>query len=582
MQAAWGMPPVRDVNIPDLTFPMVKFGKSATPWDLRPLLYKGGAKALVNKTASLIDAGALGPLIVERIDLVQKIHEEIKASIVGGGSWNTAKVQIVHLRNFFGIADSSGLPMNLETVASAYVHWIDYLLNRVCVVKDISEEYIYKLGLTVGSILDKALERTSPILLTTRLINPPKRKRVRGVEADKQRLDETFAFGYALLDIADALHLEALWGPLPLRIRLRSGKEWEEWSRQMPPEKLRCSNPKNASQRYHAKKTKRARLKWESDRTLRTRYPLANLRMEAELLIFIGQTGMNLSQAHKLKATQYSYKSTINGYEVRAYKNRRSGEVLFEIFSEYKEVFERYLAWRKAVFPNDHDGLLFPLVRVGGRHEDSNPRFQRMHIICEKLGVSFITPRRLRNTRVNWLLRRSRDPDLTAEMSQHHKQTLLQIYEEPSMQSAMTEIMRFWQTTLPGMDCPAPGVCDGVPVPIVGIPAEAPKPDCIRPAGCLWCDHHRDIDNEGYVWSMASMRHLQTIALRGFRPPQEGETNEPSRHVELTIERLAVKLRWFKESNDLRRSWVSEAFARIDEANYHPHWHYLIVSLEGD
>ena len=33
-----------DVTIPDLTFPMVEYGKLETPWDLRVLLYKGGAK----------------------------------------------------------------------------------------------------------------------------------------------------------------------------------------------------------------------------------------------------------------------------------------------------------------------------------------------------------------------------------------------------------------------------------------------------------------------------------------------------------------------------------------------------------
>ncbi len=572
-----------DANIPDLTFPMVEFGKYVTPWDLRPLLYKGGAKAHTTKVASLIDGAALGTPIKERIDLVMKIHEEIKASLVGGGSQSTAKSQIYFLRKFFEYADNKNLSMNMKTVSSSYIQWTEHLLHRVRVVKDLCEATAYGLGNVTGQILDKVLERTSPIRLNTSLTNPPKRKRVLGVEADKQRLDETFAFGFALLDIVDALHLKALWGPLPLRIRLRSGKEWEEWSGQIPPEKLKCFNPKNASQRLNAKKSKRQRQNWENDRTLRTRYPMVNLRIEAEMLIFIGQTGINIGQAHKIKGTKFSYKPCIDGYEVRAYKNRRGGEVLFEIFSEYREMFERYLKWREKVFPDDPEGLLFPLYRRMGRREDTAPTFDRMLGICKKIGLNFISPRRLRNTRVNWLLRRSRDPDLTAEMDQHHKQTLLRIYEEPSMQVTMTEITRFWQTADPSFECPAPGVCDGVPVPVVDTPAQAPKPDCVRPAGCLWCDHHRDIDSEDYVWSMASMRHLHTIALQGFiRPPKKGDTNEPVHHVELTIERLSDKLRYFEKSNELRSGWVGESFARIDEANYHPHWHYLIVSMEGD
>lgn len=241
------------------------------------------------------------------------------------------------------------------------------------------------------------------------------------------------------------------------------------------------------------------------------------------------------------------------------------------------------LKWRNIVFAENPEGPLFPLYKNGGRHEDTAPQFNRVRNTCKKIGLSFIPPSRLRSTRVNWLLRRSRDPDLTAEMDQHHKQTLLRIYEDPSMQVTMTEITRFWQTADPSFACPAPGVCDGVPVPVIDIPPQAPKPDCIRPAGCLWCDHHRDIDSEDYVWSMASMRHLHTIALRGFiSHPKKGDINNPEGHIELTIERLSGKLRYFEKSNELRRGWVGESLARIDEASYHPHWHYIIVSIEGE
>jgi hypothetical protein len=94
--------------------------------------------------------------------------------------------------------------------------------------------------------------------------------------------------------------------------------------------------------------------------------------------------------------------------------------------------------------------------------------------------------------------------------------------------------------------------------------------------------HHRDIDSQDYVWSLASMRHLKIFELKGFRPSGKGKTNESVLHVEMVIDRLTTKLRWFRQSNELRCSWVEEALARIDEANYHPHWHYIIVTVEGD
>lgn len=32
-----------DIELPDLTFPMVRLGPNETRWDLRSLLYRGGA-----------------------------------------------------------------------------------------------------------------------------------------------------------------------------------------------------------------------------------------------------------------------------------------------------------------------------------------------------------------------------------------------------------------------------------------------------------------------------------------------------------------------------------------------------------
>lgn len=570
-----------DVHIPNLSFPGVSQGVNETPLDLRPLLFYGGATIRVNKAAGSIDAGTLGPPVIERFALVQRIHEEITAALAGGGSKRTAEPMIRRIRGFFAWAETSGNDLNLEAIERTYLHWADHLLHQVRVVKNQKQETAYGSARVVGAILDKVLERVSPILCSTQLTRQRRRKRTRGVQADKQNLAETFEFGHALLDIVDGLDLDALWGPLPLHIRLRTGQELEEWSGLMSPEKLQWSNPQGRLQRFAAKVAKRRRADYENDRTLRTRYPLVNLRIESELLIFIGQTGMNFGQAHQLKIRHYSYKSTIDGYEIRDYKHRRQGEVLFEVFSEYREVFDRYLAWRKAVFPTDSQGLLFPLIRRG-RAEDTPPNFDRVRGSCNRLGLRFVAPSQLRSTRINWVLRRSRDPDLTFEMAQHSKKTLVQIYEEPSLQVAMVEIARFWQSHDPALPSPAPGVCNGVPVPMVGTPPEAPKPDCIRPTGCLWCEHHRDIDSQDYVWSIASMRHLKILALQGFRPPKGGKANESARYVEMAIERQSAKLRWFRQSNDVRRGWVVEALARIDEAFYHPHWHYLVVAVEGD
>ncbi|MCX7193924.1 MAG: site-specific integrase [Proteobacteria bacterium] len=568
---------MRDGQLPDLTFPFVKLGSRVAPWDLRPLLYKGGAAAHVTKVAALIATGKLGSPRVKRIELVEKIHEEILAAMTYGGSKNTAETSLLVFRYFFKWADSEGYSLTLNNVVRNYVRWSDHLLHRVRVTKDLLQMSAYTQARSLGSLLDKALERGRPIITSTRLTQPPSRKSARGVEADKQNLQDTFAFGHMLLDIMDGLTLDALWGKLPVRIPFRTGQELVEWSRLRPPEKKRLTNPQNRRQRLSIKSSTKIRSNYEADRTLRTRFSLANLRIEAELLFFIAQTGMNRAQAHQLKIRHFSYSSTIDGYQVRDYKHRRRGEVLFEIFSGYKALFENYLRWRKSVFPNDSNGLLFPLVRTGGRAEDKPPSWDRIKNSCKKLGIRFIPPSQLRNTRINWFLRRSGDTDLTAEQAQHSKQTLIHLYEEPNLHRTMTEVVRYWQAADPIIIPPAPGICTGSPMPVDNIQLGTTKPDCIHPSGCLWCEYHRDVDSFDYVWSASSFRHLKSIELVKYHPPQKHLPTHPALYA---IERLSDKLRWFQHSNDVRKGWVEESLARVEEGDYHPTWGELIQSIE--
>lgn len=571
-----------DLHIPDLTFPMVSYGALEARRDLRVLLYKGGAKASPRTVFNQIAAGELGQPIVERIELVRRLHEAMTARLVGGGSEESAFGSLRRLRHFFGWADEGGHPLSLKTIEATYRHWSDFLLHLVQLGKIKLRSAETEAG-QVSSILDDALDRSQPLISTTRIRRKKRGPRAVGIAADKQNLADTFAFGHFCLDIIESTPVEAIWGPLPLLIRLRSGVVLEQWSWLRSPGDLAAFKP-GYKNKTHVETVVQKRSEWEAERTLRTRFPLVNLRLEAELLVFIAQTGMNLAQAHQLRKTQFSYKSTIDGYEVRTFKDRRSGEVLFEIFNDYKTHFDRYLAWRDEVFAGEPTDRLFPFIYRGAA-DSTAPDFARLRKLCESTGIPYVGPQKLRKTRVNWLLRQSRNPELTAEMDQHTRETLLRVYEQPSLQVAQVEIIQFWKKSDPRlggnpMPCPAPGVCDGTPQPIADLPPEAPRPDCTHPAGCLFCGHHRDIDSEDYLWSAASMRHLNTVILAGFRPAKKGK-GDAARHVELAIELLTAKLKWFQESNSKRKAWVEEALERIAESAFHPHWRYLIESAEG-
>lgn len=572
-----------DVTIPDLTFPMVEYGKLETPWDLRVLLYKGCAKERINTVFNQIADGSLGRPLRERIELVKRLHEEMTARLVGGGAKATAFNTYRTLRNFVAWGDEFDLPFSLESVEDTYRHWCDYLRNRE-LLKAIKKSTAYNAALAVSTVLDAVLTRSQPLIKTTRLQHPKYYRHAVSVAADKQSVTDTFAFGQLCLDIIDSLPYEAIYGPLPVRARLRDGQELELWSALRDPAKVASLQP-GYKKKYHTKKVLRLRAAWEEDCTPRTRYPLINLHILAEFMVFIGQTGMNFSQAQNLLMTQYSYKSCIDGYEVRDYKERRGGEVLFNIFTDYKEIFADYLTWREKIFGTSSDRL-FPFIREGGALKTTPMDFDLLRrSICKPIGIAFVSPQKLRNTRVNWCLRRSRDPELTAEQAQHNRETLLRIYEKPSLQVTQAEIIQFWKKNDPRlggtlMPCPAPGSCDGVPEAMQGMPPESPKPDCMNPSGCLFCTHHRDIDSEDYVWSTASMRHLSTIILPRFRPPAKGKADHAG-HVQMVLDVLAAKLQWFSDSNARRKAWVDESLEKLAEGDYHLHWRYLIESAEG-
>jgi hypothetical protein len=377
----------------------------------------------------------------------------------------------------------------------------------------------------------------------TRLVSRKNRKTAVGIQAEKQNLSDTFAFGYLLQDICDGLTIEVtVEAPLPVQIELRSGKA------------LIRSGDKAGHHRM------------EQESQLRERYPLANLRIEAELFLLIGQTGMNRAQALNLELRHFAYASYLDGYQVKDRKNRREGKVLFEIFKEYKPHFERYLAWRRAVFPSSQK--LFPFIGFEGTRQEERCSGQRLKVVCQELKIPFVSAQSLRNTRVNWLLRRSGDPNLTAEMAQHTKETLLSDYERPSLQRTMAETIHFWTKVDPQSirtQAVAPGGCDGQPKVIEVIPDGAPTPDCVKASGCLWCENHRDVDSFEYVWALSGFVHLKVLELGKAGAQSSEHESPPAQHA---IGRIRDKLEWFEQSNDGRRAWVDEAQVRINEGYY--------------
>lgn len=566
------------MSLPDLTFQGINYGPRETPLNLSQLLYRGGASTDIRKFSSAVSNGNLGLPLLERLPLLIKIHDIIQGTLASGGSRFTTKASIQAMREFYTWADKTGRSPTLNSVEEIFIDWTDQLLSRQRSKRDLKTATIAGKATTVSLLLDQALELKIGLYRNTRIPKRYNKKKVLGTQADKVKLSDSFTFGSALLDISNALTTEVIRGSLPVEIHIRTGQVLEEWSGLTPADKVKYLTPGYGNSNGR-KRVKEARDRWEKDSSWRTRYPLINLRIQAEMLIFISQTGMNLAQANKLKAGKCSFQSYLNGYQVRRiYKGRRHGEIEFEIFSEYRSIFERYLKWRNDIFPDDDEGLLFPDSSPQQRSPDIAPNFYAIQKRCKELGIRYIPPRELRKTRINWLIRRSGDPILTAEMAQHTQETLLRIYDQPHHQSAVSEISRFHAISDATYEPPGPGVCiKPTPTPEKNPPSKAPRPNCSSPAGCLFCDHHRDIDDADHVWSLASYRYYKSLELMWSRPSNKSENDNPAL---LTIDRLTEKLKNFELSSAVRALWVSEAINRVEEGTFHPKWDGFIRLIE--
>jgi hypothetical protein len=167
---------MHDLHIPDLTFPMIKYGKRETLWDLRPLLYMGGAGVNLRNVGNLLAKDALGNPIMSRLPLVEKLHDVIAGRLVGGRSRHTVRSNIDSLRKFYTWAEDAGRSLTLEMVESMYIDWTDHLLHRVRIVGDINILTVRMEAARVARMLDEVLDLRVGLLCKSRVRVPSSRR----------------------------------------------------------------------------------------------------------------------------------------------------------------------------------------------------------------------------------------------------------------------------------------------------------------------------------------------------------------------------------------------------------------------
>ncbi|EBA00648.1 hypothetical protein [Marinobacter sp. ELB17] len=573
------------MNDLNLTFPSFPLGTHQIPWNLRILLFKDAATIPRKKAMSLIDDGAFGEPIEERFPLVIAFHEAISSMISLGKSRALIGSSLEVLWHFLAWSDTNSEHISRETLIDIFKRWTELQIHRYQIKNEISAISAYRQTSKMANLIAKVLQLPGAkpggtLLLQTRMRKPPDKKHVLGTNEDKQNLSHTFEYGHVLTKICGALDLTTVRGKLPIFIDVGSDTVLTLAGNLIDLE-MDTNSIKDMTIRRNAEIARAPLKNNESLFDKHKRSGILNQRVEAELLIFIAQTGMNLTQAASLEKESYRWKSNGEDLEVfRVYKGRRSGEAIFRCFKSYREHLEKYMVWLNGTGFSDHDNRLFPLLSRGMiRVKGAKVLFSTTKVTFKKINLAFIGPQQLRKTRVNWLLRRSRDLDLTAEQMAHDKGVLLRDYEMPHHQSAAAEIIKFHCATDPTFSPPGPGVCideSHEPESIPSLANEAPKPDCISPEGCLFCTKHRDIMSSEYCWKLASHLHIKSLETALYKPSQKQEIHPGYR----VIDRITQKLDAIASGSQIRAMWVKEAKDSIRSGRYHPYWDGHIRLLE--
>jgi hypothetical protein len=570
---------VSSLSVPVLTFAEVPLNPGEEPWDMRMFLYRGASAWRKDAVRAAIDTGTFGLPVAERLPLVVALYDQVAAGVAKGHSKRTLENVMTALRAFYRHVDEVGSeePM-IATAAHLFIEWMEWCAQRVA-SHDMKASSQYRSGVTAGAPLALAIGRTESSLYRAARLERKSRRKALYRTIDKQNLEETFTMGHALLDICVALPETVIRGPLPIRLNFRGGQIFEEW----------CGYQRqSADELFQAKASGRLRIsvqrveqrrQWENDVSNRYRSSPINTRLDAELLIFIAQTGMNLTQAWKMHMGDFRYESLCDGYGVRRYKDRRLGEVEFHIYSEYREHFDRYLKWRAVMFADAPSDRLFPYLNRKGEPATHGKRtFKEIEKRLAVAEVKLVRPQLLRQTRINWMLRRTGDPALTAEMHGHSVEVLHDEYERPHHQRAVAEATRFWRNMDPITASPGPGVCvEATPERIPESHEEAPEPDCQAPDGCLFCVHQRDLDTLDHVWSLTSLRHLKSLEMARDGLWMATPDKHPAHRV---MQRITAKLAYYARSTSERAAWVEEVTLRLLEERHHPRWAGWIAMAE--
>ena len=324
-------------SLPDLVVAHERITDKKTPfWNLRGLIYQCGVQVLNTKNTSLSDFSKL-PLVANRIWLIESIINYFEECLEIGFSEQTIRTHIYRVRRFISFCEESNLTLDtVEAVQTAYFFYAEDLylqLQR----KDGCKNG-YSLAVHTGTILSIATVNIRIHVNNTRLKKPKKSPRALSREADKANLTNSSKIACLIYDISENFDSNTLVeNKFPIFVKIRSSLI-DAGKLNMTPQVIDAKRILNKSLVFPHSQTKNA----------------FNLKVSSECLFFLAMTTCNPQSAFNLKREEFSFKPLGETYQVRIYKHRRQGEILFTIPKVYRAKFERYLEFLNMLLSDNY------------------------------------------------------------------------------------------------------------------------------------------------------------------------------------------------------------------------------------
>lgn len=384
-----------------------------------------------------------GTALEARLPIVEALTDYFNGLMAQRKSSASIYSYVSSLTLFMRWADRVDFDLTHEraSIEAAFLKHDEHIYRKAWGTKEIKQSVAYGHMQRVAQCLSAVLNRApyDGLKHSSRVSKAYKWPRATSVSrsAEKQHLGDAQALGYFCVDLGNALTIEAIHGKLPIIVDTLRPDGMRGTFEVLPPRYQRALEGND--RKYTPEITRK--LCEPTDKLNQYRGWLLRLRLLAEFVIFVYQTGINVTSALRIERQGLKFKSAGgSGWYVTSRKGRKHGAVSFPIYDDYRPRLKQYIKFVDYFFPDAP--YLFPLVSETGR---SLGRLQYNNIreCCSRAGIPWMPPRTTRKTRVNFLDRTVGDPDVSAEMAQHTRETFKQNYERPSQQRAMAALTHF-------------------------------------------------------------------------------------------------------------------------------------------